>query len=383
MNTPAAVILAAVATTATAQLDIIELLPGYTLGWLHGLSADGSTLGVQMYDRDADHYDAYAWRSGAWQALPRYDQFNIWQGISADGRTMLSESSQWGGDSRLVLVTDGVRTDIRAPFNSGRRTLGALTRDGSTVFYSQHDDNTSDDPGTDRPVELFRFRAGGLMSQPLAALPVEYKFAQNLLAGSREDFFVINARASGDGGAGMHGDRTLIYDSGELIELPTLGDEPFTNSSATAMTPDGSVIYGYELSLGGQLLSWVYRDSTLNELTVPGLSNLYVYSISDDASAMVVSAVSESSAGFSWLVYEDGRAFSAEMLLAANGFMLGEGEQAEISHISGDGSTIAGSIYRGASTPFGPDFALFSLTIPAPAGLLPLAGLVALARRRR
>lgn len=384
MNKPAAaVILAAAATVAPAQMSLVELLPGYTLGQFHGLSADGSTLAVDMFIQDSIGYDAYGWRNDAWESLPRHNQFNHWQGISADGRTTLSESSNWGSNSRLVLVTDGVRKDIDYSHNTQRRTLGALTRDAGTVFYSKHQNGSGSDPDADRTVELFRYQAGGLLGQRIGALPDRYTMVHNLIAGSRDDFFVINAQSSGSITEPGRG-RTLIYNTGELIELADLPGTDLGTFRADAMTPDGSVIIGTQTELlGARHISWIYRDGTLSELTVAGFSRFSASSITDDAFAMVGYGTTDAGESSSFLIYEDGRAFSLETLFAMNGFTLETGEQASMYHISGDGSTIAGSIYRGAFSPFGPDFALFTITIPAPAGLLPLAGLFAIFRRRR
>lgn len=384
MNTPAAaVILAAATTLASAQVNLVELLPGYTLGQFHGMSADGSTLMVDMYIQDSIGYDAYGWRGGAWESLPRHNEFNHWQGISADGRTTLSESSNWGSNSRLVLVTDGVRKDIDYSHNTNRRTLGALTRDGGTVFYSKHDNGGGNDPNTARPVELFRYQTGDLLGRRIAALPDRYTMVHGLLAGSRDDFFVISARRNADENGVGGGERTLIYDAGELIDLPDLIDDETVYSRVSAMTADGSVIFGAQSTFFGPEVSWIYRDGTLSELTMSGFSAISIGSVTDDASAMVGYGTTDAGESSSFLIYDDGRAFSVATLLAANDFTLGANEQASIYHISGDGSTVAGVIYRGTSTPFGPDFAVFTLTIPAPAGLLPLAGLFALARRRR
>lgn len=382
MNTPAAaVILAAVATASPAQLSLIDLLPGYTLGQFHGMSADGSTLMVDMFVRDSIAYDAYGWRNDAWESLPRHNQFNHWQGISADGRTTLSESSRWGGDSRLVLVSGGVRTDIGYTPDSDRRTLGALTRDGSTVFYSQHGGVFGGDPDAARPVELFRYQAGNPTSQPIATLPDRYTMSNGLIAGDRNDFFVINAqqRSNGIGRA-----QALIYDAGQLTELPTLPNADIGSFRAIDMTADGSVIVGAQDTLnGGPTKSWIYRDATLSELTIDGFDRFSVRGISDDASAMIGYAVDDAGLGASYLFYDDGRSITADALLAEHGVGLVTDESASFESISADGLTVAGAIFRNNFTPFGPKWTLFTITVPTPASLLPLAGLLALARRRR
>tara|TARA_R110000782_G_scaffold210192_1_gene298288 strand:- start:8604 stop:9794 length:1191 start_codon:yes stop_codon:yes gene_type:complete len=386
MNTTpliAAVLLAATGS-ASAQVELIDLLPGYTLGGMHGLSADGSTLAVDMFINDSVAYDAYAWRGGAWGSLPRYDRFNNWQGISGDGRTTLSVSSDWGQDGHLVRVENGVRDTVTFA-NGGRRIHGALTRDGQTVFYSLQPEIFA----SDQFVELYRYRADSFPGVLVATLSDRFVGGGGLVAGDRDDLFAIEAQIeqSALGVGGMT--RAVIYDAGNLIELPTLTNADVVHFGVSAMTADGSVVVGTESSRGiddfdAVYKSWIYRDGTLGELTVAGFSQLSILSITDDARAMVGSAMTDTGEYGSFLFYDAARAYSAEQLLAGSGVTLGAGEHASIGGISADGSTVYGAILRGTSSQFGPDWTLFTVAVPAPGGAsaFALAGLLA-ARRRR
>lgn len=373
-----------VAGSASAQLELIDLLPGYTLGQMHGISADGSTLAVDLFINDAVAYDAYAWRGGAWGSLPRYDRFNNWQGISGDGRTTLSVSSDWGQDGHLVRVENGVRDTVTYP-NGGRRVHGALTRDGQSVFYSLQPEVFA----SNQLVELYRYGANSSPGELVATLSDRFVGVHGLVAGDRDDLFAIEAQIdeSDLGVGGMT--RAVIYDAGSLVELPTLTNADVVHFGVSGMTADGSVVVGTESSRGIDDFetverSWVYEGGVLSELTVAGFSQLSILSITDDARAMVGYAISDAGDGGSYLIYDRARAYSAEQLLANNGVTLGAGEHASIGGISADGSTVYGAIYRGTSSPFGADWTLFTVAVPAPGGVsaLVLAGLLA-ARRRR
>lgn len=383
---PLTAVLLAATGSASAQVELIDLLPGYTLGGMHGLSADGSTLAVDMFINDSVAYDAYAWRGGAWGSLPRFDRFNNWQGISGDGRTTLSVSSDWGQNGHLVRVENGVRDHIAVAYEGGG-LRGALTRDGRTVLYSRQPASF----GIDGTVDLFRHRAGSLTAESLGSLPDRFVNVYGIHAGARDDFLAIEAALSFDVPPGGVGGltRAVIYDAGSLIELPTLTNADVVHFGVSAMTADGSVVVGTESSRGiddfdAVYKSWIYRDGTLGELTVAGFSQLSILSITDDARAMVGSAMSDSGDAGSFLFYDAARAYSAEQLLAANGIALGAGEHASIGGISADGSTVYGAILRGTSSQFGPDWTLFTVAVPAPGGAsaFALAGLLA-ARRRR
>lgn len=385
MNTtlPIAAVLLAATGSALAQAELIDLLPGYTLGGMYGISADGSTLAVDMFINDSVAYDAYAWRAGAWGSLPRFDRFNNWQGISGDGRTTLSVSSNWGEDGQLVRVENGVRDTVTYA-NGGRRVHGALSRDGRTVFYSLQPEAFAND----QFVELYRYRADTAPGALVATLPDRFIGVGGLVAGIRDDFFAIEAQIE-QSDLGVGGlTRAVIYDAGNLIELPTLTNADVVHFGVSAMTADGSAVVGTESSRGIDDLdtvekSWIYRDGTLGELTVAGFTQLSIRSITDDTRAMVGYAISDSGDAGSFLFYDTARAYSAQQLLAANGIALGAGEHASIESISADGSKVFGAIFRGTSSQFGPDWTLFTLTVPAPAALLPLAGLCRIARRRR
>lgn len=373
-------LIALAATAGVGQVTLVDLLPGYTLGGVHGISADGSTLAVDMLNNDLFGYDAYAWRSGGWSSLPRYERFNQWQGISADGRTTLSVSSRWGQDPRLERVDNGVRETIVSGVGD-RRVSGGLTRDGRTVFYTAH-------PGMGGPVALHRHRAGAWAGESLGTLSDRFIGGGISLTGSRDDFFVIEGQL-GESDLGVGGmTRTLIYDAGAMVELPTLMQADIIHSTATGMTADGSVIVGIESfrdigDIPGSDISWIYRGGVLSELVVDGFSGLRVRGITDDGRAMIGQASDQTGHAGSFLFYDDGRSFSAEALLAANGVSLGLGQSASIESISGDGWMVFGAIHLGTSSAFGPDWRLFTLRVPGPGGVGVLVAAGALGVRRR
>ncbi len=370
---------ALIGTACSGQITLIDLLPGYTLGGLHGISADGSTLAVDMMNYDLVAHDAYGMRDGAWFSLPRYNRFNNWQGISSDGRTTLSLSSRWGLDPYLVRVENGERQTIISGA-ADRSVSGGLTRDGQTVFYSMHHD-------TGGPVGLYRHRASGAFSESLGTLSDRFVGASVALAGSRDDFFILSARLDFND-LGVGGTRTMVYDAGNLIEMPTLTAADIIHSNATAMTPDGSVIVGVESSrnLGDQIgmdRSWILQDGVFSELTIAGFTGLQIHSMTDDARAMTGYATDADGVIGTHLFYADGRSYSAAGLLAANGVTLAAGEHATIAGISADGTTVYGGINHGTWSAFGLEWTLFTVRVPTPGGVCLLTGLCVLAARRK
>lgn len=209
-----------------------------------------------------------------------------------------------------------------------------------------------------------------------------------MLAGDRDDLFVINAGLAMDQNGVGGATRTLVYDAGHLTEISTLSNADIIHFGATAMTADGSVIVGMESSrsLNGfdsTERSWMYRDGQLSEILIDGFSQLSIRSITDDATAMVGSGIRDTGEHGSYVFYDDGRLFSAVDLLSLNGILLGAGESASIQGISADGSTVYGAISLGTWSQFGPAWTLFTVSVPAPSSLLCMAGLTLLARRRR
>ena len=373
-------LIALAATAGVGQVTLVDLLPGYTLGGVHGISADGSTLAVDMFNNDLVGYDAYAWRSSGWSSLPRYERFNQWQGISADGRTTLSVSSRWGQDPRLERVENGVRETI-VQGSGDQRVSGGLTRDGRTVFYTTYSFGGA-------PVELHRHRAGAWTGESLGTLSDRFIGGGISLTGNRDDFFVVGGQL-GESDLGVGGmTRTLIYDAGTMVELPTLMQADIIHSTATGMTADGSVIVGIESfrdigDIPGPEISWIYRAGILSELVVDGFSGLRVRGITDDGRAMIGYAADQAGYAGSFLFYDDGRSFSAEALLAANGVSLGLGQSASIESIAADGSMVFGAIHLGTSSAFGPDWRLFTVRVPGPGGMGLMVGAGLLAARRR
>ncbi|RMH27920.1 MAG: hypothetical protein D6692_06970 [Planctomycetota bacterium] len=381
MNITTPTVAVAVLTCAThAQVNLIDLLPGYTLGHIQGISADGSTLATDMYVVDRGGYDAYAWRDGGWNSLPRYGTWNNWQGVSSNGETTLSVSSQMGGNPRLVRFENGVRDDITYGLD-GLQIFAGLTRDGQDVFYSQ-----STEPGG--LINLYHYHANSFGSTHIATLSDRFVRSEGVLVGERDDFFVVNAQTRTYEPGDVGETRALIYNAGTLTEIPGLTELEAVNYAATAMTADGSTIVGVERILSfddfsSSERSWIYRDGITTELNFDGFSRVSIQSITDDATTMVGYGSRAEDDSTSFLFYNDGRVFSASDLLSLNGVVLELGEDAAIQGISADGSTVYGVINRGTFSPFGPEFTLFTVSVPAPSALLPLAGLAALARRRR
>ncbi len=368
-------------TPAHAGLGLIDLLPGYTLGELQGLSADGTTLAVDMLVSESIRYDAYAWRDGQWSSLPRVDRFNLWQGISADGSVTLSVSSQWGARPRLIRVEDGVREHIT--FGTDDRELNAaITRDGQTVFYTMGGQASG-------PVDVLTYAAGSGRADLVATLDERYDRVIDVIAGDRDDLFVINS-AVRPAGVGFPGtERALLYDDGRIFEIPTLSDDAGASTWASDMTADGSVIVGVETRIDLDTYSttsksWIYQDNRLRELVVDGLTDTSISSITDDATAMIVSGRSQTDGSYSsFLLYEGGRRVSAAELLAAEGLVLGMHDTAVLNDISGNGLVVSGVISSGVVTPFGPELTLFTINVPAPPSGLALVLMGYAGRRRR
>jgi len=375
----AAVLIPAFAAAAGAEVNLIDLLPGYTLGHTSGLSADGSTLAVNMFVTQAIQYDAFAWRDGGWSSLPRMDQFNLWHGLSADGNTTLSVSSEWGGRPRLVRVENGVRDWIT--FGTDDRQLeAAMTRDGQTVFYTMGGQASG-------PIDVFMYSANTYPATQIMTLGDQYSRVNDVFAGSRQDRFVMNTSLLPSGIGMSSTARALLYDSNAVFEIPTLSGDTDVQSRAVGMTADGSTIIGVEQdssNLSDPDRSWMYRNGVLTEMTLDGFEHFSIGSITDDASAWVGGAFNSDGTGESFLVYEDGRTLSVHDLLATEGVLVGENEFASLQHISANGAVVSGVINRGFSGAFGPEVTLFTINVPAPSSAaFALLGLGLIPRRRR
>jgi hypothetical protein len=227
--------------------------------------------------------------------------------------------------------------------------------------------------------------------------------APTLPIGDRDDRFVFSSDLVNDTYAANGPSRSAVVIGGVVTggmviggmvtEIPTLADTVFVNSFATGMSADASVVIGLERAWDVvndpnryDARSWVYRDGSVSELIADGFDSLYARSISDDGSLILAYGVTTDAFGDenigSLVMHADGTVESVTDLLADAGLTLNRGDRAYARRMSPDGGAVAGVMTRidGSGQP---QYTMFTLTIPAPDGLLPLAGLFALARRRR
>ena len=357
---------------AHADLTLFDLLPGYDFASTPAISADGSVLAVDMLSLDSGGSDSFVRVGDGWVAGPRYGLQNRTHGLSADGRAAVTVGTNPGSFSRLTHTRDGVRSDIWTAVGD-RPAAAGITRDGATVAYAYE--------GPDGSFGLWRWREGG-SNRRVHELD-GYSSVERIIMGEHEDRFVFNAVTSYTG-PGMGESRAVLYDGGALTQIPAVPGFN-QNMAAHAMTADGSVVVG-----SGSFIdpfnvrtdwAWIYRDGVTTEFTVPGIDPTGISDISDDASLMVGTSWAGGSP-VSYLLHADGRVEFADDLVTRAGLVLGSGQHAFFSRVSGDGSTLAGAI-AGDDANIHANPIYFTLTIPAPAGLLPLAGLFALASRRR
>jgi hypothetical protein len=371
--------LAAVTLTAgstAAQVEIIDLVPGYSQAVVTGVSADGSTLALNLSNRDGGGVDAFTRSNGVWHALARYGSDNRVIGMSADGRSTLTVSHAGEWLNQLVYERDGVRT-LMPPNPDNFPTRGALSRDGLTAAFVIQG-------GVTNPHNMFfRWSAGDL-----APLTVDFGSeytVQSVLGSDRDDFFVFT-------GYGVtnpsNQNRVSIYDAGQLTHVsPLAGDFLSLQSNAVAVTTGDRRVIGHDVFRAGpsqdlSFRSWIHADGVTTELRADGVDDLYVLSASDDASLMVAQGMVGGLLDW-FLLGSDGSVDAVTDLLAAEGVFLTDGQEASLSMISGDGTLLVGDIIDrvpGVSI----SYTTFTLRIPAPGplGALALAGLAACRRRR-
>lgn len=377
-TTLAVAALAGSISQAPAQLRVIETPIGTTPSGISGVADGGATLLASFTTLSDPTLIGAVWNGHDWRTLQGNGVMTLGRALSADGSAVLY--SDIGGVG-LVLERNGSPTTIAPAFPDA--VGAALTRDGSTVLFAT---------GAQGEAHTIRRWRGGVTTTALS-LGNRYRSAPTLLVGDRDDRFVFSSDIANDtyGAGGPR--RSAVVSGGVVTEIPTLANATFVNSSATAMSADASVVIGLEQAWDGvddptrfDARSWVYRDGALSELTASGFDSLTAMSISDDGSrilayGLTIDAFGDENIG-SLLMHADGRVESVTDLLADAGLVLDRGDRAYAERLSADGNTIAGLIARAGDT-VRPQFAFFTLTVPAPAGLLPLAGLVALARRRR
>lgn len=260
----------------------------------------------------------------------------------------------------------------------------ALSSDGRTVLLG------SGGGGAGGPLAIGRWRDGTI--SPVLTLPDRYIANSRMLAGGTGDVFVVSADIGVYDAYGSPR-RVVRVDGDGLQELGTLGSGSFVQSTATAMSADGSVIAGLESAWDEpydpsrfNYRAWVWRSGVMSELAVDGFEQLVVRGMSSDGSVLLGAGVATDGAydrPASVLVHADGRTESVESLLMDAGVSFGVYGHAWADAISADGRTVAGWIARVDA--FGEQsFSMFTLTVPGPGGvgLLVGAGLLVVRRRR-
>ncbi len=363
---------AVLAPHALGQVREFTLPEGYRIERVIGVS-DTGTVGATLTRLDPYGWGAFMHGSNGWTALHPDSSVSRLMGLSADGGVTLSMSVAPGG----VFVRGGFGS-VSLPADGP----AALSSDGRTVLLGSAG-------GAGGPSEVRRWRDGVIT--PVLTLPDRYMGTPGLLAGASGDVFVVNADI-GVYDAYTTPRRVLRADAGGLTELGTLMNAAFVESTATAMSGDGSVIAGLERAWDGpgdadrfDSRAWVWRDGVMSELLLDGFSDVVVRGMSSDGSALL--GVGRMLDGAydrpgSVLVHADGRTESVESLLIGAGVSFGAYGWATAEAISADGLTVAGSIWRfDAAGEW--SSSLFTLTVPGPGGLTMLAGLGVLAARRR
>jgi hypothetical protein len=229
---------------------------------------------------------------------------------------------------------------------------------------------------------FFRWSDGGLA--PLSVNPGPDYTLQAMLGSDRDDFFVFTGYGLSNP---SNQTRVSIYDDGQFTQIsPLAGDFFSLQSTAVAVTTGDRRIIGHDAFRAGSgpdlsFRSWVHADGVTTEIRADGVDDLHVLSASDDARLMVAQGLIGGSIGW-FLLGPDGRMDMVSDLLAAEGLFLTDNQHASLSGISGNGTLLVGQItdrVPGVSV----GYTTFTLRIPAPAGLLPIAGLYLMARRRR
>lgn len=373
-TTLAAAFLLASASVASGQLRIIEVLPGYHRGWATHASADGSTLAVELYNDHLVSHDGYVWSDGSWQGLPRHGITNLNYGLSSDGTASLN-FGRIHSNRVLSHTRNGVHTSIFVP--QGEWTSAALTRDGSSVFY--HTPDTLD-PARQRIVRWDENGPGA----DFGFLPQAYASVTGVHASSRRDMVVLDVALPSNGDA-LSERRTVVYENGAYTEIGLLPTDVPARMNTMGVSADGSVIVGWqETGLGStwEQTSWMYRDGELSAITADGYTGLRVMSLSDDAGVMLVEALDAADDFRSLLLYDSGRTVDLMDLFLATGYTLSETQEVGFTTLSGDGLTVVGSIVDWPLD--GPvSQVIFTMAVPTPGVLAPLAGLALVGRRRR
>lgn len=314
--------------------------------------------------------------AAGWNQLPGTADDDLSLGISWDGGSVLTQSfADWDVES-ISLHRGGVLHQV-ATGQMGYHT-GHLTRDGSTVYGTVRAPDTDD-------TRLYRWHDGTTVD--LGSIGPEYGFVGNLLAtddGSRLVFSAYGNRDYGDPGFS----RIVVRDQKGTVQLAPLLNADYVGSWAAAISADGRTILGVEsgLNIGGGRsgASWLLEDGNATMITADGLDRIEALGMSDDASVVVgVGYESEwDTRSFVW--FRGGGVIFADDLLRRNGLEVTATQDVWLWSVSADGSLAAGVIIDSSVGSHSPEWqTYFTVSVPAPSALLPLAGLAALARRRR
>lgn len=363
-----------ISTVLAGNLTEFALPTGTYAGVIRAFSNDGATILAVLPSFNEPTERPYHWRNGAWEAVPGELAWVGHSALSADGSAFVY--TDLGENGGLFLRRGDQTTTIQSgPGGS----FGAITRDGSAVFYARL---------TDHGPSVARWRDG--VSTTLVELTGDSSDGLMVLAGDHHDRFIIATHRQWQPGTM----RTALYDHGTLTEIPTVIGTPQFDSFVTAASADMSVIAGLEHGWGnpepypgGETAAWISRDGVTSELVIDGYDWLRVDSFSADGGLMLAQGMTIDGFGYttfeSLLIHEDGRVDPVVDLLAAEGVVLGLGDQIRADQLSANGMVLAGTITRHDAFG-GPSSTMFTLRIPAP-GATALLGFGAFfaARRRR
>lgn len=225
-------------TGAAAAADLVEIpIPNDAWGGgLVAVSNGGGTLAATLIN-DSAYIRAYVYRDGVWRSLPGIEQDRLIAGQSSDGLSVLYADGMH--DRSIVLDRAGFVTRVEA--GPGMRLAeSALSPDGSTIFYSQHESSQL------AAGSVYRWRNG--VSAQIATLSDRYSTPPQFIVGGLDDTFVMNLDLRDDHYNVGGPRRAAVFDRGHLTEIGVLSSATFTRSDAVAMSADGSVILGNETS---------------------------------------------------------------------------------------------------------------------------------------
>lgn len=368
-RTTAALIVAAAATTACAQLTLIDLPTGYEFFWATHVSADGRSVAFDLLRDDVTGMDGFVWSSGGWESVPGAGNWNSMLGLSGGGSARLVRSSTSGGQGVLMHTLGGVQSVVAdIPTLRG----AALSSDGLNVFYA---DEAESQPGR---TEILHWNGGAVAS--LGVLPQVYASVERMLTTSTGSL-ILTAHHPRQNGFSTSG-RTLILNDGAYTEVGLVVSGTNVRSEAVATSADGSIIVGMQTAdlfePTEQQAAWIHRDGVTSVLTVPGLSNITVFDISADASAILANGVDDDGVRHHLLLHEDGGATDLTQLFLDTGHTITETQFLNFTLLSDDGMTVVGTITDHLGQ------VAFTLRVPSPGPIATLGvfGLMGVRRRR-